>query len=46
LIDWYRTRWEIEMFFYMLKNGCKVEALHLASVEKLERALAVYRVLA
>jgi IS4 transposase len=27
LIDWYRARWEIEMFFNVLKNGCKVEAL-------------------
>jgi hypothetical protein len=46
LIDWYRARWEIEMFFYVLKNGCKVKALQLASVEKLERALAVYLVVA
>ena len=21
MIDWYRTRWEIEMFFHVLKNG-------------------------
>lgn len=46
LIDWYRARWEIEMFFHVLKNGCKVEALQLASIEKLERALAVYLVVA
>lgn len=46
LIDWYRARWEIEMFFHVLKNGCKVEALQLASIEKLERALAVYMVVA
>ncbi|HET7868450.1 MAG TPA: IS4 family transposase, partial [Burkholderiaceae bacterium] len=24
LIDWYRARWEIEMFFLILKEGCKV----------------------
>lgn len=46
VIDWYRARWEIEMFFHVLKNGCKVEALQLASIEKLERALAVYLVVA
>ena len=46
LIDWYRARWEIEMFFHVLKNGCKVEALQLASIDKLERALAVYLVVA
>lgn len=30
LIDWYRARWEVELFFHVLKNGCRVEALQLA----------------
>ncbi|MBP0633731.1 IS4 family transposase, partial [Cupriavidus sp. AcVe19-1a] len=46
LIDWYRARWEIEMFFHVLKNGCRVEALQLASMERLERALALFMVVA
>ena len=29
LIDWYRARWEIEMYFHVLKNGCRIEALQL-----------------
>lgn len=44
LIDWYRTRWEIELFFHVLKNGCRVEALQLSTMERLELALALYRV--
>ena len=44
LIEWYRCRWEIETFFNVLKNGCRVEALQLGSVGKIERALAVYMV--
>lgn len=44
LIDWYRCRWEIETFFHVLKNGCRVEALQLGSLAKLELALAVYLV--
>jgi len=44
LIDWYRARWEIEMFFNVLKNGCRVEALQLAGICKIELALAVYMV--
>lgn len=44
LIGWYRCRWEIETFFHVLKNGCRVEALQLGSVAKLELALAVYLV--
>ena len=27
LIDWYRARWEVEIYFDVLENGCKVEAL-------------------
>ncbi len=44
LIDWYRARWEVEILFHTLKNGCRVEALQLDSYEKLERAIAVYLV--
>jgi hypothetical protein len=46
LIDWYRARWEIEMFFHVLKNGCKVEALQLAQMDRVERALVLYMVVA
>lgn len=44
LIDWYRCRWEIEILFHVLKNGCRVEALQLGEVKKLELALAIYLV--
>jgi hypothetical protein len=46
LMDWYRARWEIEMLFDVLKNTCRVEALQLGSMEKLERALALFMVVA
>ena len=46
LIDWYRARWEIEMLFNVLKNGCCVEELQLGSIERIERALALYLVVA
>jgi len=32
------------MCFHMLKTGCKVEALQLASLPKIERALAQFTV--
>jgi hypothetical protein len=35
LIDWYRARSEIEIFFDVLKNCCKVEALQLSSIEQM-----------
>lgn len=46
LLDWYRARWEIEMFFNIVKNGCRVEALQLSSMDRIERALALFLVVA
>jgi len=46
LVDWYRARWEIESFFNILKNACQIEALQLSSFEPLERALALFMVVA
>lgn len=46
LIDWYRAHWEIEIYFHVLKNGCEVEALQLSSMERIERALALFMVVA
>lgn len=46
LVEWYRARWEAELLFFTLKEGCRVEALQLSSVERIERALAVYLVVA
>ena len=44
LIDWYRARWEIELLFHVVKNACRVEALQLSTMARLERALAVFLV--
>ena len=44
LIDWYRARWEIELFFHVIKNGCRIEALQLGTIKRLERAIALYLV--
>jgi hypothetical protein len=46
LVDWYRARWEIEMLFNVLKNGCKVEELQLGTIDRIERALALYLIVA
>lgn len=46
LIEWYRARWEIEILFNVLKNDCQVEELQLGSIERLERALALFLVVA
>lgn len=46
LIDWYRARWGIEMFFNVLKNGYKVAAMQLSMVDRLGRALALFMIVA
>ena len=46
LIDWYRARWEIEMFFDILKNACQIQKLQLKTMPKLEVAIALYTVVA
>jgi len=46
LIQWYGARWSIEVFFRILKTGCRVEALQLSTRDRLEPALAVYLIIA
>jgi hypothetical protein len=46
LLEWYRRRWLVEIFFRILKSGCRVEALQLGTLERLERALVIYLIIA
>jgi hypothetical protein len=34
------VRWDIEAFLFTLKEGCRVEALQLGRIERIERALS------
>jgi hypothetical protein len=45
-IDWHRCRWEVGIFFDVLKNGCKVEALPLSSIKRLKLPLALFMIIA
>ena len=40
------ARWSIELFFKILKSGCKVEALQLERFDRLEPALAMHMIIA
>jgi hypothetical protein len=46
LVDWYRARWEIELFFLVLKQGCRVEALQLSTIARIEKALVLFMIVA
>ena len=46
LIGWYQARWEIELYFRILKQGCRIEDLRLETAQRLERCIAVYLIVA
>ena len=45
-LQWYLCRWQIEIFFRILKSGCRVEELQLEKLQRLEPALAFYMIIA
>lgn len=45
-MQWYLCRWQIEVYFRVLKSGCKVEQLQLQTRDRLESALALYLIVA
>lgn len=46
VVEAYAQRWKVETYHYVLKSGCKVEDLQLHHAERIERALALYTVVA
>jgi len=45
-VQWYVCRWQIEVYFRILKSGCKVEQMQLQERDRLEVALALYMIVA
>jgi len=45
-LQWYLCRWQIEIYFKVLKSGCRIEELQLEKRERLEPALAFYMIIA
>lgn len=42
VVAWYLCRWQIEIFFKILKDGCKVEELQLQTLDRLTNCIALY----
>jgi len=42
----YALRWLIERYHFVLKSGCRIEALQLARAQRMRRALALYSLVA
>lgn len=45
-IQYYLLRWKIEIYFKVLKSGCKVEELQLDGLDRLCNCLAFYMIIA
>jgi hypothetical protein len=46
VIAWYTCRWEIEVFFRVLKGGCRIEELQLERGDRVQACVAVYLIVA
>lgn len=45
-VNAYVERWKVERYHYTLKSGCQVEKLQLEHADRLERAVALYSIVA
>jgi hypothetical protein len=45
-VEYYASRWQIEVFFKVLKQGCTVERLQLQKARRVETCLALYCIVA
>jgi hypothetical protein len=45
-IDYYKKRWLIERYHFVLKSGCKLEKLQLRDAQRIDKALATYSIVA
>lgn len=46
VVEYYCCRWQIEIFFRVLKSGCRVEKLQLEHEKRLRPAIALYLIVA
>ena len=46
VIDYYLARWIIEVYFRVLKTGCRVEKIQLETTSRVKNCLAFYKIIA
>jgi hypothetical protein len=44
--DYYACRWQVEIYFKVLKSGCRVEKLQLETAERIKPCLSMYQIVA
>ena len=46
IIKYYQCRWEVELFFKILKSGCKIEERQLQTTDRMKNLIAIFMILA
>lgn len=46
VIKYYLCRWEIELFFKVLKSGCKIEERQLQTTDRMKNLISIFMILA
>lgn len=46
VVRYYQLRWQIEIYFKVLKSGCRIEALQLGNIDRLKNCIAMYMIIA
>jgi hypothetical protein len=46
VLQWYLCRWQIEIYFRILKSGCQVEKLQLETQARFDACLTLYMIIA
>lgn len=46
VIDYYLARWTVELYFRVLKTGCRVEEIQLETTSRVANCLAFYKIIA
>lgn len=46
ILDYYVARWIVEVYFRILKTGCRVEEIQLETMARLQNCLAFYKIIA
>ena len=45
VVDYYRQRWKIERFHFVLKSGCLIEKIQQHSVDRIELVILMYSII-
>jgi hypothetical protein len=46
IVQWYLCRWDIEIYFKVLKSGCAIEKMQLKQEPQVENGLCIYMIIA